>query len=210
MTKRKPKTIPKGLQSIPTTPRKGSKSKQRRVQPNESALPNDAPDALKQKKLDFAPTTPPEANDPDAQPPVITPFEDPKSPNRPTSLDTSFDPPPKDAQSGPSGNKTPDKLRHCRYKITIEMLPTDDPLPAFCAGFKKTFEIIQKLCKPNPIWLAAWDPEQSSSFDPIKEPREFPSGKKWTHRRLLSAYFGGYIDPNPKGEKIFSKVRFDS
>ena len=233
MTKRKQKAIPKGPQPTPTTPRKGSKTKQRRVFSTETPISNEAPEALKQRKLDFALASSPEANDP-AVPPVITPAEPtqsdtpkPVKANAPSSTspkqvqvqESNTSPsPPTVLASSPSSKPTAQppqpilfksaKLKDCRYKITIEMLPTDDPLPTFCSGFKKVFEIIQKLCKPNPIWLAAWDPEQSSSFEPIKDPKDIPSGKKWTHRRQLSAYFGGYIDPNPKGEKMYSKLRF--
>ena len=207
MTKRKTKTMPRGSsQPTQTTPRKGSKAKQRRIQKTESTTPTDGPEGLKQKKLVFAVTTSPETNDEVVKPPIISPQDTNFTTNSPIAENQKNDTP----IEVPTKTHSTVRLLDCRYKITIEMLPTEDPLPAFCSGFRKTFELIQKICHPKQIWLAAWDPEQSSSFAPIKTPRDIPSGKKWTHRRQLSAYFGGYIDPNPKGEKMFSKLRFMS
>ena len=93
----------------------------------------------------------------------------------------------------------------------MAMPPTqqnDQPLQIFSKGIKTAFDIIQKICKPKPIWIGPWDPEQSSNFPPWKSKEDIPSGKTLTHREIFSAYFGGYIDPNPKGETMYSKLRF--
>ena len=92
------------------------------------------------------------------------------------------------------------------------MPPIKDPtelLPTFCKGFRNIFDTIQNICKPNPIWIGPWDPKQASNHIPIiKTKKDIPDGKFPMHRQKLSAYLGGYFDPNPKGETMYSKIRF--
>ena len=115
MTKRKPKAVSKHTTSVQTTPRKGSKTKQRRVQSSEKTIGNDATEALKQKKLDFTLTnTPSEHHDAQQKPSFITPtipvttYASPTQPSNPSSPPTE-----------PTLT-----LVDCRYKITLEMLLT--------------------------------------------------------------------------------------
>ena len=212
MTKRKSKATPKQTKPSASTPRKGEKSKQRRVQPDESPSPNDSPEVLKQKKLEFATMTatitptshvllsesePPKLSTLPASPPVSPSNISAPSPTSDTNRDT-FSP-----------QKSPNE---CRYKITMVMPPIKDPtelLPTFCKGFRNIFDTIQNICKPNPIWIGPWDPKQASNHIPIiKTKKDIPDGKFPMHRQKLSAYLGGYFDPNPKGETMYSKIRF--
>ena len=207
MTKRKSKPLPKASTPSASTPRKGLKNKQRKVQEHESPTSENYPEGLKQKKLVFATaSTPPSLTDTtsDPRPDISANSTAVTSIVSPTEVD-------------PIGNNdlngkavSASSYSECRYKITLVMSPIKEPtniLPTFCTGVKTIFETIQNICKPHDIWLGPWNPS-NESMPILKSKKDIPNGKLPSHRPKLSAYFGGYIEPNPKGETMYSKLRF--
>ena len=206
MTKRKTKQSPKSNPTLVSTPRKGLKSKQRKVQEEESPISERYPESLKQKKLDFA--VPTVQTDNESTPP-------PSNDSNQAHIETNTDPAgfvsPQETPPNEFVKESITPHSECRYKITLVMPPVKEPsnvLPTFCTGFKTLFDIIQNICKPHDIWLGPWNPDQTPLMPTIKSKKDIPNGKLPSHRQKISAYFGGYISPNPKGETMYSKLRF--
>ena len=115
MTKRKSKPLPKASTPSASTPRKGLKNKQRKVQEHESPTSENYPEGLKQKKLVFATAnTPPSLTDTTSDPPpdISANSTAVASIVSPTEVDPGNSDLNGKAVSAPSYSE-------CRYKITL-------------------------------------------------------------------------------------------
>ena len=212
-----------------STPRKGSKLKQRKTQFAFQDAMEKAEKGLQQKQLNFEEKPRSRSTQESVQTGGEPPSEESSSQSIRADTDTeatttktkvSQTNPPEQTRNfsqvhtgttdkGVKGKKRVDNSlsQTCRFRMNMTLPPNETPLAAFCKQFKRILENI-KTATNGKVWLGPWDPEHEDTVPILKELKKFPSGTQWNDRAQLSGYLSGYINPKSEGGTYFMKVRF--